>query len=286
MAVVRFVNGMVDPLQTGKLAAQYRARAGILTAREGPYARPIAHIAASLGIPPSLISLRHRATHEDLPPLHTLQQAVRMAIQYIHDYSFLPLVAEPSQEASSSRLNGGSRGGDQAIKLVKRWKKAMKSRLRDKEVDEETPSGREIRAIKRDIESVDTRGVVEALVGEGGLVPLTPSKRPSSSERSPGTAAIQIWTPLLLHLAESHPDMLDLLSLRILDQLITTAPRPPGNGDMDGDSIRSYHWVLATWILHFWTLHNGFGISEESRKSLWAQLLRALIRNDEVCVPL
>ena len=58
-AVIRMVNGLVDPLQAGA------------------YARSIASIAAQLGLPSWLVELRHAATHEDLPSLEMLREAAR-----------------------------------------------------------------------------------------------------------------------------------------------------------------------------------------------------------------
>lgn len=58
-ALIRLVNGLVDPLQLGV------------------YARSIAAIAAQLGLPAWLVDLRHAATHEDLPSLELLRQASR-----------------------------------------------------------------------------------------------------------------------------------------------------------------------------------------------------------------
>jgi ribosomal biogenesis protein LAS1 len=58
-AIIRLVNGLVDPLQLGA------------------YARSIASIANQLGLPPWLVELRHAATHEDLPSLELLRQAAR-----------------------------------------------------------------------------------------------------------------------------------------------------------------------------------------------------------------
>lgn len=54
-AIVRLVNGLVDPLQLGS------------------YARSIASIAAQIGLPQWLVELRHAATHEDLPSLELLR---------------------------------------------------------------------------------------------------------------------------------------------------------------------------------------------------------------------
>lgn len=56
-ALIRVVNGLVDPLQ------------------KGVYARSIASIAAQLGLPAWLVELRHAATHEDLPSLELLRDA-------------------------------------------------------------------------------------------------------------------------------------------------------------------------------------------------------------------
>lgn len=58
-AIIRLVNGLVDPLQLGV------------------YARSIASIANQLGLPPWLVELRHAATHEDLPSLELLRDAAR-----------------------------------------------------------------------------------------------------------------------------------------------------------------------------------------------------------------
>lgn len=57
LAVIRLVNGLVDPLQ------------------QGVYARPISSIAAQIGLPSWLVEVRHAATHEDLPSLDLLREA-------------------------------------------------------------------------------------------------------------------------------------------------------------------------------------------------------------------
>lgn len=56
-AIIRLVNGLVDPLQSGV------------------YARSIASIAAQLGLPGWLVEVRHAATHEELPSLEVLREA-------------------------------------------------------------------------------------------------------------------------------------------------------------------------------------------------------------------
>jgi len=63
LAIIRFVNGLVDPLQSGH------------------HARSIAAIATQIGIPLSFVELRHAATHEELPSLVALRQAAREVSQ-------------------------------------------------------------------------------------------------------------------------------------------------------------------------------------------------------------
>ena len=58
-AIIRLVNGLVDPLQLGT------------------YARPISSIAAQIGLPAWLVELRHAATHEDLPSLELLRDGAK-----------------------------------------------------------------------------------------------------------------------------------------------------------------------------------------------------------------
>jgi hypothetical protein len=58
-ALVRLVNGLVDPLQSGT------------------YARSILSIASQIGLPAWLVELRHAATHEDLPSLELLRDGAK-----------------------------------------------------------------------------------------------------------------------------------------------------------------------------------------------------------------
>ena len=67
-AIIRLVNGLVDPLQLGA------------------YARSIHSIAQQLGLPPWLVELRHAATHEDLPSLEVLRNAAREVLRIFVDH--------------------------------------------------------------------------------------------------------------------------------------------------------------------------------------------------------
>lgn len=72
-ALIRLVNGLVDPLQSGT------------------YARPILSIAAQIGLPAWLVELRHAATHEDLPSLELLRDGAKEVsrLSSFHHHSHL-----------------------------------------------------------------------------------------------------------------------------------------------------------------------------------------------------
>lgn len=65
MAIVRFVNGMVDQVQKGK------------------FARSVQSIADEIGLPDWLVDLRHEATHASLPSMETLQCGLRVSLSWL-----------------------------------------------------------------------------------------------------------------------------------------------------------------------------------------------------------
>lgn len=65
MAIVRFVNEMVDPGQ------------------KSSYAQPITRLAEQIGLPRTLVDLRHSGTHDELPSLGLLHLAVDQSIDWL-----------------------------------------------------------------------------------------------------------------------------------------------------------------------------------------------------------
>lgn len=66
MAIVRLVNGVVEKEQRGQ------------------YAQAVSGIAERIGLPRTLVDLRHEATHGDLPSLARLHSAALMALKWLH----------------------------------------------------------------------------------------------------------------------------------------------------------------------------------------------------------
>ncbi len=67
MSIVRLVNGVVEKEQRGQ------------------YAQAVSGIAERIGLPRSLVDLRHEATHGDLPSLTRLNAAAIMALEWLHN---------------------------------------------------------------------------------------------------------------------------------------------------------------------------------------------------------
>lgn len=65
MAIVRFVNGMVDQDQKGK------------------FARSVQTIGEEIGLPKWLVDIRHESAHQNLPSLETLRCGVRASLSWL-----------------------------------------------------------------------------------------------------------------------------------------------------------------------------------------------------------
>ncbi len=174
MSIVRFINGMADPLQTG------------------PYARSISMIVQCLGIPIELVQLRHQATHEDLPSLPVLRAGLWSCIAYIRDHSLGPLIfaSDPSIAYGTSTSRDAQRKdlSNTLASLIKRYKRLMKSYFttRTSKAASSTGSawsgGAELRKVMREMEemwNVEEEDIelvrevlVDGLVQTGCLVPL------------------------------------------------------------------------------------------------------------------
>lgn len=78
MAVVRFVNGILDPFQ------------------QGQFASALVNIAKVVGLPLSFVELRHAATHEQLPTLEALRTLAQRALEWLLD-NFWEELPAPAQ---------------------------------------------------------------------------------------------------------------------------------------------------------------------------------------------
>ncbi|KAF4607063.1 hypothetical protein EYR38_001120 [Pleurotus pulmonarius] len=269
-ALIRLVNGLVDPLQLGV------------------YARSIATIAAQLGLPAWLVELRHAATHEDLPSLELLRQASRESLTWLLNNYFLPILnqstsAEPQPKALPPLLP-----------LLKRYKTLVKATLRDASL--RTRYKANLSTMLKEIEGWIADAKVAANIAIGGidwsattededprekwaldrlsdvlllksvLVPLSKKKRVFPEDKFyPPMSSISLWTPLLTHLFQYHPDLPRVLCERTASFLVS--------GNLS--SSTSYSMCLARWAA--WIVNNDDSTSDGLRRDIVVTLLQAMM---------
>ncbi|GAA5834526.1 hypothetical protein JCM11251_007032 [Rhodosporidiobolus azoricus] len=277
MAMIRFVNSLVDPLQTTY------------------YARSIASLAAQIDLPLWFVELRHQATHEELPSLGVLRDAARQALDWLYTHYWYPLL-HPSP-SSSSTTNPSLTLPPLPLSTLRpslhSYKSLLKSSLRDaslaprlkndlvkvyKEVErwvaDNALGGKGGAGREREARERAMRGVVELLVDEaGGLVPLAKKKRPTPRSPSLPPDLLHLWTPLLTrldstysppsppsHALSSSEDSSDTpFTDRVVEravELLCAAPAVPLEGPQESDKTpnpalgdKSYALTLVAWVV-------------------------------------
>ncbi|KAJ7225899.1 Las1-like-domain-containing protein [Mycena pura] len=281
-AMLRLVNGFVDPLQRGM------------------YARSIASIANQLGLPSWLVELRHASTHEDLPSLELLRQAARESMTWLlHNY-FLPTINPSTAPAlTPAPLRPLS-------PVLKEYKSLRKIVTRDASLKSQYQH--EINSVLRDIErwiaevtvsanvaagdlgwgntgnidqSAKERWALEqlcdALLEKGALVPLSKKKRVFPTQAFlPPPSAVSVWAPLLTELYTAHADFPVVLAHRIVTHLLadvnaTRHDVVPITVDPTYDACLA-RWAL--WVLD--SLATDCDVDSESRKDVVAALITGL----------
>ncbi|RDB29692.1 Protein LAS1 [Hypsizygus marmoreus] len=257
-AIIRLVNGLVDPLQLGA------------------YARSIASIASQLGLPPWLVELRHAATHEDLPSIDLLREAARESMVWLlHNY-FLPTINPSSISETQAPLRP-------LTPILKQYKSLLKITTRDASL--KTQYKPAVLAVMKDVdrwmaeakvaanvadsglewEYSDSEINLEAgemdgkerwalerlcdgLLEKGALVPLSKKKREISTDSfHPPEFSVQLWTPLLQHLQHLHGDFFTILCSRIVFMLLSRGSSVNNEGENQVDL--SYDMCLARWAV-------------------------------------
>ncbi|TEB39071.1 Las1-domain-containing protein [Coprinellus micaceus] len=236
-AIIRLVNGLVDPLQLGA------------------YARSIASIAKQLGLPLWLVELRHAATHEELPSLSLLREAARQSLSWLLYNYFLPTISPQSESPSLAPplrpLRPILRQYKECMKIVSRdasltskhtheltgfmkdidrWlsETAVAANVSFGEVGWESSTCRSGSQSPESLSGQDLkeRWALDRLCGEllekGALVPLSKRKRTSPGSFFPPSQLIAIWAPLLKFIQLQHTDFALLLTTRICSQLVVS----------------------------------------------------------------
>lgn len=267
-ALIRLVNGLVDPLQ------------------QGVYARPIAAIAAQLGLPGWLVEMRHGATHEELPSLEVLREGSRQSMAWLYANYFLPILSPGASSISDD--SSSLRPLSPHLKLYKTLQKqlirdaSLRSTLAPelaralRDVERWVAEARVAAAVldgggldgtfeldahgfgsdassQKDVDSKERwalEHVCEALVARGSLVPQSKKKRTyTETPFSPSAPLIALWEPLLSYLRAHHPVFSEVL-LSCLVAALTSPTPTKGDGTTDAGlrTDSSYELSVAAWI--------------------------------------
>jgi ribosomal biogenesis protein LAS1 len=305
-ALIRLVNGLVDPLQFGA------------------YARSIASIAMQLGLPLWLVELRHASTHEELPSLELLREGAKQvcglteappstadlnvqSMSWLLNNYWLPTI-NPTQIAPVP-----TQSLQPILPVLKVYKATMKDISRDVSMKAKRKATYHsvVKGIENWISEARVAGSVsaaeldmaqevkeelalekfcDALLEKGVLVPLSKKyifyglncnslnvmsyrKRVSAASGFlPPELSVKIWEPLLTHLHSTHREFSATLVNRILHHLQAQDRMETRKRDT------SFELCLARWVV--WITVNLDDSEVESRSDLkqtaLLQLLSAL----------
>ncbi|KAM0789739.1 hypothetical protein ACM66B_006594 [Microbotryomycetes sp. NB124-2] len=231
MALIRFVNSLIDPLQTTY------------------YARSMATLATQIGLPLWFVELRHAATHEHLPTLVVLQDAAKQALDWLYTNYWIKTISG-SGNASAPLVPL-----DDLRTLLGTYKTFAKTAVRD--ASQATKVKPDLQKCFRGIESWvgeaesmgrgrerAMEGLVEALVEVGALVPTAKKKRVSARQPTLSRELSNIWSPLISRLDDTFDGFLEALVTRMLEFLALT-PEDIEVSPIDKTLIATY----SAWIL-------------------------------------
>ncbi|KAF8512478.1 Las1-like-domain-containing protein [Gautieria morchelliformis] len=292
LALIRLVNGLVDPLQ------------------HGVYARSIASIAAQIGLPLWLVELRHASTHEELPSLELLREGTREAMSWLLRNYFLPTIS-PVNQSVADRITLPP-----VSPLLAQYKKLLKMTNRDTSL--KSQSKPELARILRDIEQwileakvaasmvefdIETpndeedekerwalENLCDALSTRGGLVPVSKRKRPSSLHglKVPSSEHVALWVPLVQHVYTRYTCFPSILLSRIINRLLSSSQSSSASSAPVNDDVHAvdptYDHTLASWALWIVDQWGDEPYAECESSEVVKELLLGLGREDNKIV--
>lgn len=251
MALVRFVNGFLDPAQ------------------QAAYAVSMSALAKTIKLPEAFVEIRHSATHDSLPSLPTLRAVLVNALNWLWDnYWDVPPAPSPKTGQNGHSLPVLS---DRLDSILRSWRKCRKS----------DPS----RPVKKGDADPDTKMSL-LLLKELSSIPDTPSNasllackllRPKLLLSL--NNAVTVWTPFLEHAAKNLSQLLNALVLQGNAILASGYPI----SELDSITWRDRDWTniikneqdfipnvegsyerLQSWVNQFIDMANGTGLDVPS----------------------
>ncbi|OUM65198.1 hypothetical protein PIROE2DRAFT_60187 [Piromyces sp. E2] len=193
MTFIRFVNGIIDPLQ------------------KGAYAVSISSLAEQLGLPQWFVDLRHEGTHDQLPSLKVLRNGCKQALDWLNNFYWMK---------QKNFIN------DTTLYIKEKLNKYIikrKQYLKENHNEEEENNKNECIKIINDV--VDGVGesfrtiLIPTLLEEGMLIPVKKRLRPTYPQLIIDKKQIDLWIPCLETLSDAWNDFNIELIFALLGRL-------------------------------------------------------------------
>ncbi|KAF8334244.1 Las1-like-domain-containing protein [Cantharellus anzutake] len=234
LAIVRTVNGLVDPLQ------------------KSLYAKPLSYLAGRIGLPQWLVELRHATTHEALPSLELLREAATQSMSWIFQNYWIPTL-HPGEALQTPLLELAL-----LAPLLQEYKSSKKALIKDATL-KKTQITAALRQLERWIDEASAAWrlgpgrnahqdggsswaidqLCTELVKKGGIVPKSKKKRLQEGPSNESSLSyLELWGQLLLHVQIKHHKFASYL----LDRIISTLTNAP-------EEDPSFHECLSNWVI-------------------------------------
>ncbi|TGZ82884.1 Las1-domain-containing protein [Ascodesmis nigricans] len=230
-AIIRFVNGLVDPAQ------------------QGQFALPMHQIAKDLGLDASFVEIRHAATHEELPSLQVLRRMAGRALEWLWWHYWCAIDnkdVEAGGEVAEEEVML-----EKARVLVRRWRMVRKEAPgRELKDGDQSEGAKDARAVVKELVEIGKRNegleaVVGALLEVKALVPKGKKK-----EKLMGGAVV-LWAELLRRLETGLEGFIEALVGAILDVWREAGEVGLRQGEKNVEVDGEYNAALAFWVKYF-----------------------------------
>eukprot|EP00124_Ichthyophonus_hoferi_P001625 Ihof_evm2s90 gene=Ihof_evmTU2s90 len=229
MALIRFVNGIVDSLQ------------------KGTYARSVQSLANQLNLPSWLVDLRHDGTHSSLPSLSVCRIACGEALWWLRDNYWERRAEEKGDKSSVDHVS-----------LLRKYAGAQAKILAAEAKGQKAKRGALQDIIQLLVEGsshvIGRNNLLTALLANGAMIPNDESLRPSAigSISCECSASYDIWYPLLVALSQSSTSFLPSL-ITCMAEILIGSDQSSDLLDEDQESPEraSYRRTVASWMVQF-----------------------------------
>jgi len=231
MAFIRFVNGIVDPLQ------------------KGAYAVSISNLAEQLGLPQWFVDLRHEGTHDQLPSLKVLRNGCKQALDWLNNFYWM----KQQNFVNDTTLYVRDKLNEYILK--------RKQYLKENHKEDDDSQNYFLKYVYDVIDGVGESFrtiLIPVLLEEGILIPIKKRHRPTFPQLVLEKKQLDIWIPCLEVLSEAWNDFDIELIFALLGRLDIEDSDGDGNEEETKDEYfgndekvvysPSYKATAVSWV--------------------------------------